>query len=168
MLITTLTVAFIALLFGAFLRGAPYVPTHKKQVEAALDMLDLPPGSTVVDLGSGDGIFLKAAAQRGLNAYGYEINPFLCIISWLRCLKYGHQVKIFWRDYWLTQLPPEVDGVFIFSGGMFMSHLGRWLDKGLLGRDKPLYVISYAFVIPGKKTLKVEQALNLYALQNTQ
>lgn len=168
MLILTLSVALLALLFGAFLRGAPYVPTHKKQIETALDLLNLPQGSTVVDLGSGDGIFLKAAAERGLKAYGYEINPFLYVISWLRCLKYSGRVKVFWRDYWLTKLPPEVDGIFVFSGGMFMSHLNRWLDSALAGRPKPLLVVSYAFAIPGKKPLKVEEALNLYALQNRQ
>ena len=79
--------AAVILLFGlvAF-RGAPYVPTHRRKIMAALDLMNLKSNDMVVDLGSGDGNFLIAAARRGWRAVGYEINPVLCLISWLRCL----------------------------------------------------------------------------------
>jgi hypothetical protein len=53
--------------------GAPYLPTLTPQVEAALDMLDLKPGQTMLELGCGDGKVLIAAAKRGWHCVGYEL-----------------------------------------------------------------------------------------------
>ncbi len=45
--------------------GAPYLPTLKKQQLVALDLLNLPPGAHLVELGSGDGGLCLEAARRG-------------------------------------------------------------------------------------------------------
>ena len=74
--------------------GAPFLPTMKKDRETALDLLDLKPGQLFIDLGSGDGSLLMLAAQKGLRAEGYEINPFLWLYSWLRTRRYGRRVKV--------------------------------------------------------------------------
>lgn len=160
-----LVVAFLGIIFGAFFRGAPYVPTRKKQVEAALDLLNLPEGALVVDLGSGDGVFLKMAAQRGLRALGYEINPILCLISWLRCWRYRYKVKIFWRDFWITNLPEDVDAIFVFLGGIYMPKLSFWLKKISNDRKKSLYVASYAFNIPDQQLIRSHHGINLYKIE---
>jgi len=39
----------------------------------------LGPGSVVVDLGSGDGILLVAAAQKGAHAIGYELSRWVAL-----------------------------------------------------------------------------------------
>jgi len=74
------------LLFGLIVfRGAPYVPSQKRYVRQAFDEL-YPLGirDVLVDVGSGDGIVLRLAAERGAQAIGYELNPLLVIISrWL-------------------------------------------------------------------------------------
>ncbi|MEK7095943.1 MAG: hypothetical protein AAB896_01490, partial [Patescibacteria group bacterium] len=84
--------------------GAPFVPTMKKERKAALDLLDLKPGQVLVDLGSGDGSLLVLAAQRGIRAVGYEINPFLWAYSWLRTRRYGRQVSVKLRSFWSADL----------------------------------------------------------------
>lgn len=149
--------------FFVVLRGAPYVPTHRHAVEQALDLFDLPKGATIIDLGSGDGVFLKAAAERGYNVIGYEINPFLCVVSYLRCRKYHGQVKVRWRDFWLAKMP-EVDAVFVFLAGPYLKRLHKKLEADRQGR--PLKVASYGFLIPGAgKPRKVLGAVNLYKYQ---
>lgn len=154
----------ILLLFGlTVFRGAPYVPTHRRHIETALDLLDLKKEDVVVDLGAGDGVFLKAAARRGLVAYGYEINPVLCLVAWLRCLPYKKQVKIRWRDFWLSSLPPKTQGVFVFAGGPFMKKLVRKLEHE--AKEQAFYVVSYGFELPGYKALKQRDGLNLYKLR---
>lgn len=162
MIVIVVAVAVIALSFGAFLRGAPYVPTHRRQAEVALDLLDLPQESLVVDLGSGDGSFLLAAARRGLRAYGYEINPLLYAVSKLRCRRYQTTIKLFWRDFWLTVPPAEIDGLFVFSSGPYMKRLARWLEGVAKRRKKSLYVVSYGFTLPGRQPLKAQEGMNLY------
>jgi len=139
--------------------GAPYLPTMKDQREDALDLLGLQPGQTLVDLGSGDGGILVLAAERGLKAVGYEINPFLWLISRLRTLRYGRRVKIKFRSFWGADLS-QADGVFVF----LISHKMEKLDKLLSTQKskKSLPVVSHAFKIPGKKHLKKSGALFLY------
>lgn len=150
----------LVLTFGAVLLiGAPYMPTLQRQRETALDLLDLKPGQVLVDLGSGDGSLLIAAAKRGVRAIGYEINPFLVVISRLRTLRYGGQVRIKWRNFWKADLS-NTDGVFVF---LIAHHMER-LDKLVVSQatNKPIKLVSHAFKIPGRKPAAKRGALFLY------
>jgi SAM-dependent methyltransferase len=54
-----------------------WVPTPDTLVERMLDMAKVTPADTVIDLGSGDGRTVIAAARRGAKALGVEFNPEL-------------------------------------------------------------------------------------------
>lgn len=160
LLLWILGVAVGIFFFFVVLRGAPYVPTHRPSVERALDMLNAPKGAHLIDLGSGDGVFLKAAAERGYHVVGYEINPFLCFISYIRCWKYRSLVSVRWRDFWLTRMPEGTDAVFVFLAGPYLKKLHK---KLITERTKPLKVVSYGFLIPGAgEPVKSGEALHLY------
>jgi SAM-dependent methyltransferase len=58
-----------------------WVPMAKEQVEKMLDLARLTPADFVVDLGSGDGVTVIAAAKRGVRAMGVEFNPDLVAFS---------------------------------------------------------------------------------------
>ncbi len=58
-------------------RDVPWVPTPQVTVDKMLDMARLTPQDVVVDLGSGDGRTVIAAARRGARARGIEFNPDL-------------------------------------------------------------------------------------------
>ena len=53
----------------------PFVPTPHEVVEAMLDVAGVGPGDYVIDLGSGDGRIVIAAAQRGAFGHGVDLNP---------------------------------------------------------------------------------------------
>jgi len=148
---------FIVLLAfgGVLLRGAPYVPTLEKQGLAALELLGLKPGQTLLELGSGDGKVLVLAARAGLNVVGVELNPFLVAASWLRTRRYRKQVRIIWGDFWRVEWP-ECDGVFTFLLDRFMPKL----DARMLEVKKPL--VSFAFKIPGRKIAAEKDGVYLY------
>ncbi|HKI20596.1 MAG TPA: class I SAM-dependent methyltransferase, partial [Isosphaeraceae bacterium] len=56
----------------------PFVPTSTDVVDAMLDLAGIKPGDVLVDLGSGDGRIVIAAAKRfGIHATGVEIDPDL-------------------------------------------------------------------------------------------
>ena len=56
----------------------PYVPTPSNVVDAMLDLANIKPGDVLIDLGSGDGRIVIAAAKRfGIQATGVEIDPDL-------------------------------------------------------------------------------------------
>ncbi len=53
----------------------PYVPTPNKVVEKMLDLADVNAGDYVIDLGSGDGRIVIAAAKRGATGHGIDLDP---------------------------------------------------------------------------------------------
>jgi SAM-dependent methyltransferase len=58
-----------------------WVPTSDALVEKMLDMAKVTPQDFVIDLGSGDGRTVIAAAKRGVRAKGIEYNPDLVELS---------------------------------------------------------------------------------------
>ena len=58
-----------------------WVPTPPELVEKMLDMAKVTPQDIVIDLGSGDGRNVIAAAKRGARAIGFEYNPEMVAIS---------------------------------------------------------------------------------------
>ncbi len=139
--------------------GAPFLPTMKKDRKVALDLLDLKPGQLFIDLGSGDGSLLVLAAQRGLRAEGYEINPFLWLYSWVRTRRYGRRVKVRLKSFWKANLS-EADGVFVFLITHHMERLAKLIDSR--SSRKKLKVVSHAFEIPGREHSQKVGALFLY------
>jgi precorrin-6B methylase 2 len=62
-------------------KDAPWVPTSSELVEKMLDMAGVTPQDFVMDLGSGDGRNVIAAAKRGAHALGVEYDPDLVELS---------------------------------------------------------------------------------------
>ncbi len=58
-----------------------WVPTADTMVEQMLDMAKVGPGDYVIDLGSGDGRMVIAAARRGAKAQGVEFNPDMVALA---------------------------------------------------------------------------------------
>jgi SAM-dependent methyltransferase len=130
----------------AGIMGAPYVPILKHDSDGILRLANLQPGQTFVDLGCGDGRLLRSAASRGIVCVGYEINPFMVIVSRIVCWRYRKLVKIHLGNLWQITLP-TADVVYFF---LMPKHLAR-LDKLLASQIKrPTRVISYAFEIPNR------------------
>jgi precorrin-6B methylase 2 len=62
-------------------KDAPWVPTPAELVETMLDMARVTPQDYVIDLGSGDGRNVIAAAKRGARALGVEDNSTMIKVS---------------------------------------------------------------------------------------
>lgn len=146
------------LLFGfVVFFGAPYLPTRKIQTDTALDLLDLKKGQTLLELGCGDGRVLRAAAQRGLNGVGYELNPLLVVVAWLNTLRYHRQVSIRWGNYWTAVWPP-MDGIYVFLLDKYMARL----DNKIKLQGRPVKLASFAFKVPGQKPRQQKAGIFLY------
>lgn len=66
-----------------------WVPTPEELITSMLDMAKLTTGDYLVDLGSGDGRIVIAAAKRGVRAMGVEFNPDMVELSRQSALKAG-------------------------------------------------------------------------------
>jgi SAM-dependent methyltransferase len=159
MVLITLVILGILFCFSfVVLFGAPYLPTLGKQVDISLDLLDLKPGQTMLELGCGDGRVLIAAAERGWNAVGYELNPLLAFMAWARTRKYGRRVKVHCANFWAIKWP-VTDGIFGFILPRYMSKLHK---KVIQECRMPVKVVSFAFVIEDKKPTAQKCGVYLY------
>lgn len=130
----------------------------RRSINTALDMLELKPGQTLLELGSGDGRVLLAAARRGYKAVGIELSPLLAIISWLITLRYRRQVRVIWGNYFRVHWPPA-DAIFTFMLQRQMARLDSTITAWQAG---PIRLASFAFRIPGKRPLRVQDGVHLY------
>lgn len=156
-LIVILVLVFLLFAFVIFF-GAPYLPTLNKSIDDALELLDLSPGDTLLELGSGDGRVLKRAAQKGIKGVGYELNPLLVWYSQISCWRYRKLLSFKCRNYWQITLP-QADAVFVFLLDKYMTKLDNKITAEL---RPPVKLVSHAFRIPGKKIAKQKNALFLY------
>lgn len=142
--------------------GAPYVPTRRRQLAVAFDELyKLGPKDVLVDIGSGDGAVLLAAAARGAHAIGYELNPILVVVSKLRC-RGSKNITIRWANMWQQNLPAETTVVYGFMEQHYLRRTTRYLQAQANLRKKPIYFISYAFLLAGYSPQKTVGAFHLY------
>jgi hypothetical protein len=69
--------ALLAAVRAAAEQVAPFVVSPQRDVARMMAMADLGPGDYLIDLGSGDGRIVIAAARRGALAHGIELDPAL-------------------------------------------------------------------------------------------
>jgi hypothetical protein len=101
---------------------------------------------------------LIAAAQTGLHVVGYELNPFLALVSWLRTRRFKKQVKVVWGNFWTQDWPPA-QGIFTFLHPRFMRRLD---NKIVQSTTKPVKLVSFAFKIPDREATQQKRGVLLY------
>ena len=149
----------LILLFGfVVFFGAPYLPTLNPQVKTALELADLNKGQHLLELGCGDGRVLVAAAKRGIRVTGYELNPVLAVVCWIRTFRYRPLVKVVWGNFWNAHLP-KADAIFVFLLPRYMARLDKKITQQT---SKPVKLISFAFTIRGKALDHEQDGVYLY------
>ncbi|NXA52074.1 F173B methyltransferase, partial [Nothocercus julius] len=123
----------------------PFVPATSAQIENVLQMLRGRRGS-VVDIGSGDGRVVIAAAKRGFKAVGYELNPWLVWYSRYSAWRDGvHQnTKFYISDLWKVSFS-HYTNVIIFGVPQMMPQLEKKLEEELQHNAR---VIACRFPFP--------------------
>ena len=181
--------AFATLLFGALDVPAqvqekdldtPYVPTPQVVVNRMLELAQIKPGDTVIDLGSGDGRIMITAAQKyGARGFGVELNPRLVLSSNEEAQRAGvaDRVKFLQQDLFKTDfreadvltlyLLPDVNMVLrpkilaeLKAGTRVVSHdygMGLWrpeVEETVPAPDKTVGARKestvYLWIVPAK------------------
>lgn len=145
--------------------GAPYVPSHKKDIKQVFDDLaPIGPGDTVLDIGSGDGIVLREVSRRGARAVGYEIHPLFVFIA--KLLSWGDKnVTVKWANAWTAPFPKQTTLVYMFGVGRDGSRLARKMQREADLFGKPLPLVCYGNPLPERQALREVGAYYLYVFE---
>lgn len=154
-----LLIEIYAVIIG-HLKGAPYIPSNKKKVAAMIELAACKPGETALDLGSGNGVLLRAAAARGARGIGIEINPFLCSYSRLLNHRAGlaHSIRI-QREDLRTYDVGEADVIFMY---LWPSTIDALKQKLVREAKLGARIISNAFPIVGWTPVREKEGVYEY------
>lgn len=140
--------------------GAPYMPTNPDLVKAMIRLAGLKASDRVVDLGSGDGRFVLAAANAGVSeATGYEIDGW----NVWNANREAKRLKLVntrfvCRSFWTVSLR-EVDVVFVYGLPPYMARLA---EKCAAELPSGARVVSLLYELPGWRSLKTQEGIHLY------
>ncbi len=134
--------------------GAPYDISRKTALKNIIKLTNPKAGDKIVELGSGDGRVCIALARKNSKAkiYGFEINPFLVLISRRKILKENlqKQIKIYWRNFWNVNLKP-FNKIIFFQFHSITNRLEKKFNRELKPTTK---VISHNWKLPHWKIKK--------------
>lgn len=141
----TVAVLFVSTAWSVFF-GAPFVPTDKRNVDDMIRLADIKEGDHMVDLGAGDGRIVIAAAKAGAFAEGWEISPFLWLLSKWNIRREGLEGKavVHLGSYWPENMK-DVNVVTLFLIDLQMGRMKKKLQAELAPGAR---VVSYAFRFP--------------------
>jgi hypothetical protein len=159
-------VAVIILLFGfVVFRGAPYVPSKKRELEKAFtELYPLKKDDVLVDIGSGDGVVLRQAAKCGARAVGYELNPLLVLISRWLC-RHQPAIHVQLADFWFVSLPDNTTVVYVFGESRDIAKMAKKVASEATRLNRPISFISYGFAVAGETIVRTVGAHHLYRFE---
>eukprot|EP00035_Acanthoeca_spectabilis_P026037 m.461040 g.461040 ORF g.461040 m.461040 type:complete len:216 (-) comp22192_c0_seq1:154-801(-) len=164
------TIVGVGAVFWPFLSPAlrkialPYIPASEVQVANVVRALKLRPrteGARMVDVGSGDGRLVVAAAKEGYTADGVELNHWLNIYARLKAMRtgVGKSTTFHTMDLWQVDYS-QYDDVVVFGVSEMMDELYSSLKSQLKPGSR---MIVCRFAVPGIEpdvTLVEENALD--------
>ncbi|XP_023175633.1 ATP synthase subunit C lysine N-methyltransferase [Drosophila hydei] len=151
--------SFVAPAFRKFC--LPFVPATTEQIQNVLQFLPRSTSGKLLDIGSGDGRIVVAAAQhaQGLKADGVELNRWLIYYSRLAALRHGvgQQTSFFRRDLWKFNIK-DYNYVVIFGVEQMMQDLEHKLIAECPQNAK---IIACRFPLPQLQPARViEEGVN--------
>lgn len=175
LLLVVISAFFFAI--DAFL-DLPYVATDRRKIETIINLANIKRGETVIDLGSGDGRLLFAAARRGAKAIGFEVNPFLVAITRIKARLSnlhprgevkaaprlhpggGPEVIVKRQNLWKADLK-KADVIFVYGRRKTMQ---KFQDFVYQNAKKGTRVVVNTNPFSNKKPLKSANGIFLYKI----
>lgn len=150
----TIYIIYLQLLPGAF-----YYPTTDKTVETIFRNIKLKSNDVFIDLGSGDGRIIIAAAQKNIKSIGYELDPILVKKSRQKInqLKLSQFTEIKFKNFWQA----DFDQATIISIYQFPKYMTK-LEKIFQSLNHPLTVITNTYPFPNQKPYLIKNKLYFY------
>jgi hypothetical protein len=140
--------------------GLPYVPTGRRRLKKIIEFAEINSYDKVIDLGSGDGRMIIAAAKKGAYAVGYELNPML--VWWSRIkihfLGLSKNAKIIREDLLKADLS-QYNVFLLYTMPWVMDEIQNRLNSSKYDMIK---VVSNTFQFGNLKPLKIAEKEKIY------
>ena len=145
--------------------GAPYVPSHRRDVRRLFDELTpLSADDVVLDIGSGDGLVLREVSRRGAKGIGYEIHPLFVAISKILSWR-DPRVIIRWANAWTAPFPKKVTLIYAFAVGRDGTRLMKKVQQEADTLGRTLALVCYGNPLPGMTPEQSFEAYHLYRFE---
>jgi SAM-dependent methyltransferase len=132
-----------------------WVPTPDTLVEKMLDLAAVTPQDYVIDLGSGDGRMIIAAAKRGARALGVEFNPDMVEFAQQRARDAGVADKAMFVEG--DMFEADISSATVLALFLLPENLDR-LAKKFLDLSPGTRIVLNEFVVSGWRPDRSEQA----------
>lgn len=159
-----LTVLFLLIGWNVYTKiiepGAIYYPSKDEVVDQMLKLAKVNSKDTLIDIGSGDGRILIAAAKMGVTAIGYEINPLLVSRSRKLIKEAGLEklATVYSKSFWKADLnKATVITIYLFP--KFMNRLQKSIEKKV---DHHVRVVANDYPFNKKNPDKIFNKIYLY------
>jgi hypothetical protein len=147
------------IIYLEFLPGAFYYPTENKSVQTIFKNIHPQKNDLLIDLGSGDGRIIIAAAQKGIKSIGYELNPLLIHKSRQKIKKLNLSLlaKIEAKNFWKADFN-KATVICIYQFPQYMEKLEKIFQK----TNHPITIITNSYPLPKQKPYLVKDKLYFY------
>lgn len=146
-----------SMLFSS-LKGAPYVPTRKKEILLFLNDVVFKKGQLFLELGCGDGRVVRTAVKEfGVKGLGVDVNPVL--ILWAKILSRitnTTQIEFYVENILKTDFS-KADYIYLFLMPELIVKIEEKLKKQT---KKNAVIISHGFKILGLEKYRFHTLLN--------
>lgn len=160
--LTTITFILSIFFIIPWMFGAPFEASKKKSIKEIIKLSKVKPGEKVIELGSGDGRIVIELAKKQAIVEGFEINPFLVLLSRRKIKKAGleSKAKIYWKSFWRANLS-KYDIIILFQFKTIMKRLEKKIKKEA---KKNVKIISNTWKFPSLKLKKQIGDVRLYEI----
>ena len=143
----------------ATLKGAPYLPSSKKDIERVLSLGKFKKNDVVYDLGCGDGRVIRAVAAKGVKeSIGYEFSAPTFFLAKVRSWIFGKGELIYFADFWKLDFK-QADVLICF---LLVDSMGDFEKKIWPKLKKGARVLSNQFEMKGLKYVSKKANVYLY------
>lgn len=136
---------------AAFVKGAPYYPSSKKDIRNIVSALDIKPENKIAEIGSGDGRVAIALAKNGAIVTAIEVNPVLTLITRLKKIILRLNIEVVNDDMFNINFE-NYDAVVTYLYPKVMQKLEKKLYSEL---PKGGIIVSNTFQFKNRKPIKV-------------
>jgi SAM-dependent methyltransferase len=146
---------YSVLLIYSWLKGAPYVPTQRKEIDDILKYAEIQQGMHFLELGCGDGRVTRRAIELyDISGKGIDVNPELIFRANFLAKRKKLKKAIFKVEDILTADFSTADIIYIY---LFPALIDKIKNQLLNETKAHVIIISHGFKIPFLNSLLMKQ-----------